>query len=154
MRRFCVTGHVFRIVLSGKPPTSNASDSSKPSQHMERLVKKILGPKPAITTFGANDNLYGRIYYFNHETTNVRDIHNIIKPLFDKLGKYVYEDDKQIKHFEGFRLDLEHKDLYFEYELRLSEEPALVNVDRETTCVVEIGELPATAPSLVTVRWL
>jgi len=37
--------------------------------------------------FSNNDKLYGRIFYFNHDTAGIRDIHNILKPIFDRVVK-------------------------------------------------------------------
>lgn len=104
--------------------------------------------------FADDDRLYGRIYYFNHERVGARDIHNIIKPLFDALEKHVYKDDKQIKHFEGYRLDMEFNSSYFEIELNLSEEPDLERVLFETACLIEVGSLPVRPSELVQVNWL
>ncbi len=98
--------------------------------------------------------MYGRIYYFNHERIAVRDIHNIIKPLFDTLENHVYKDDKQIKHFEGYRLDMEFNNSYFEIELNLSQEPELEQVLFETTCLIEVGVLPVSPSELIRVNWL
>ncbi len=66
----------------------------------------------------------------------------------------MYDDDKQIKHFEGFRLDMEHNDSFFEIELDLSADPDLARIYIETVCVVEICELPQSLPSPIAVRWL
>jgi hypothetical protein len=145
---------VFRIVLPLVPPTCNSPSSSGPKERLKELVRTILGARPAVTVFANNDRLYGRICYFNHDTKSPRDIHNILKPLFDALEGFVYHDDKQIKHFEGFRMDMEHNDSCFELELDLSGEPDLVRVFSGTTCFVEICELPSSLESLVIVKWL
>ncbi|MDQ2997658.1 MAG: RusA family crossover junction endodeoxyribonuclease [Chloroflexota bacterium] len=124
---------------------------------MRDFIKRsaaLLVEKADFTAFSDGDRLYGRIYYFNHETAKVRDIHNIIKPLFDTLENRIYKDDKQIKHFEGYGLDMEFSDSYFEIELNLSREPALAQVLSETACFIEVGALPLSPSELIQVKWL
>jgi hypothetical protein len=103
--------------------------------------------------FSKNDKLYGKICYFNHETYAVRDIHNIIKPIFDMLQGYVYDNDHQILFFEGIRLDMPKKNSWFEIELDYDATPDLHRAEEETCCLIEIGLLPFTE-SAVNVIWL
>ena len=115
----------------------------------------MLGDVPNSPIFSDEDWLYGRIYYFNHDRgSNARDIHNIIKPLFDALESRAYKNDKQIKHFEGYRLDMEFNNTYFDVEFNLSSEPDLIQLLSETGCLVEIGIAPAAPSDLIKITWL
>ena len=141
---------IFRKLFITIPPTSN-----KKSQQKKRFLEQVKGQLSSITTlpiFNSTDRLYGRIFYFNHEKTRIRDIHNIIKPLFDCLEDIVYDDDKQIVHFEGIRLDMEHSSAWFEIEINLSELDAVALT--ETSCLIEVGRLPISPSNTIKVTWL
>lgn len=143
----------FRRLLFFVPPTSNATASPQ-AQRFKKRITPWLNSLTDIAAFGENDRLYGRIYYFNHERISARDIHNIIKPLFDALEDRVYKDDKQIKHFEGYRLDMEFNNAYFEIELNLPQDPELEKVLFETSCLIEVGVLLVQPSNLIRVNWL
>ena len=145
---------MFRRILFLIPPTSNATGGSPQAQRFKKRIAPWLEMLADVVAFSDDDRLYGRIYYFNHERVGVRDIHNIIKPLFDVLEKRIYKDDKQIKHFEGYCLDMEFNSSYFEIELNLSQEPELERVLFETACLIEVGSLPVQPSELVQVNWL
>jgi hypothetical protein len=152
--RCFMSQHVFRKVLPLVPPTSNATGNSPQARRFKKRVAPWLEELVDITAFMEDNMLYGRIYYFNHERIGARDIHNIIKPLFDTLENYIYRDDKQIKYFEGYRLDMEFNNSYFEIELNLSQEPELEKVLFETACLIEVGILPIIPSELIQVNWL
>lgn len=146
---------IFHKVLFFIPPTSNKGESTPQMKRFKKRIKPWLESIEKTMEFPRNEWLYGRVFYFNHEKRNARDIHNIIKPLFDVIGELeIYEDDDLIRHFEGYRLDMEHHASYFEMELNLSQEPELARVLSETACLVEVGVLPLQPSSLVTVTWL
>lgn len=99
---------IFQTLLPLVPPSSNSNKKESFKKQVEDLLKDQGYTKDP--QYILQGKLYGRIFYFNHEKGSVRDIHNIIKPLFDALEGYVYKDDKDIIHFEGIRLDMEHND--------------------------------------------
>lgn len=146
---------IYKKVLSLVPPTSNATANSPQLERFKKRVGPMLGKVPSSPIFSENEWLYGRIYYFNHDRgATARDIHNIIKPLFDALEKHAYKDDKQIKHFEGYRLDMEFNSTYFDVEFNLSAEPDLIQLVSDTGCLVEVGLAPAIPSDLIYVNWL
>ena len=145
---------MFHKILFLIPPTSNTTGDSRQTHRFKKRIAPWLETLGDVEPFADDDRLYGRIYYFNHERSSARDIHNIIKPLFDALEKHIYKDDKQIKHFEGYRLDMEFNTSYFEVVLDLSREPELERVLFETACVIEIGSLPVQPSPFVQVNWL
>ncbi len=146
---------IFQTLLPLVPPSSNSRGRNKKTRFKEQVTALL---KDQESTEVPQDilqgKLYGRIFYFNHEKKSVRDIHNIIKPLFDALEGYVYKDDKDIIHFEGIRLDMEHNDRWFEIELNLSAVPDLQQALTKTCCYIEISELPAFPTSAVKITWL
>lgn len=147
--------YVFRKVLFFIPPTSNMGSSSPQMKRLKKKVKPWLEGIEKTIEFPEGQWLYGRVIYFNHERNNSRDIHNIIKPLFDMIGELkIYEDDKLIRHFEGYRLDMQYNADYFEVELNITQEPELERVLKETACLVEVGILPLQPSSLVDITWL
>lgn len=147
--------YVFRKVLFFIPPTSNMASNSPQMKRLKKKVKPWLEGIEKTIEFPQGQWLYGRVIYFNHERNNSRDIHNIIKPLFDLIGDLkIYEDDKLIRHFEGYRLDMQHNDDYFEIELNITQEPELERALTETACLVEVGVLPLQPSSLVRITWL
>ncbi len=144
----------FRITVSLPPLSKNSDRSCRLREKWCKFIGETLAPPSGQTIFSGDAQLYGRIWYFNHDEANPRDIHNIIGPLFDLLEGYVYPNDKQIKHFEGFRLDMADLNFCFELELDLSAEPGLERANSETTCLIEIARLPWSSNSLVVVTWL
>lgn len=144
----------FRKVLFMVPPTSNSMGNTPQTRRFKRNIAPWLESLDRAAGFTGNDRLYGRIIYFNHQRHSARDIHNIIKPLFDALEEYIFDDDKQIKHFEGYRLDMEHNNTYFEVDLNISKEPDLIRALSETACLVEVGLLPMQPSNLVVINWL
>lgn len=146
----------FSLVVVDVPVSVNASNGEKKKfkQRLRLRLEETLGEKPPAPIFDTSPELYGRIYYFNHESKNPRDIHNIIKPLFDALEGYVYNDDKQIKDFKAVRLDMDRNDTYFVIELMLSRERLLREAYEKTLCFVEVGRLPSVTESAVSITWL
>lgn len=146
---------IFRTILFFVPPTNNKGVGSPQTKRFEKQVKPWLQSIFKTVEFSDNQWLYGRIIYFNHEKHSARDIHNIIKPLFDTIEKAeIYKDDRQIKHFEGYRLDMQYNADYFEIELNITEEPELLRLLTETACVIEVGVLPMKPSNLVKITWL
>lgn len=146
---------IFRTILFFVPPTNNKGANSPQMRRFEKQVKPWLQSIFKTIEFPDNSWLYGRVIYFNHEKHSARDIHNIIKPLFDTIAKAgIYKDDKQIKHFEGYRLDMQHNDEYFEIQLNITEEPELLRLLTETACVIEVGVLPMPSSNFVEITWL
>lgn len=125
----------------------------KRSRHFKEQVRDWLGAAGESHNFASDDKLYGRIFYFNHDRLAVRDIHNIIKPMFDGLESYIFHDDKQILHFEGVRLDMNHSDFWFEVEYDLSTQD-LQHILTKTCCLIQVSKLPETPPDVVKVTWL
>jgi hypothetical protein len=84
----------------------------------------------------------------------VRDIHNILKPIFDMLQGYVYDDDNDILFFEGIRLDMSKKDSWFKIELDGTAINDIDSVLTQTACLVEIGLLPPVESTVIKLLWL
>ncbi|MEZ4866064.1 MAG: RusA family crossover junction endodeoxyribonuclease [Caldilineaceae bacterium] len=147
-----VNENFFHSLLIVVPPTSNTV-SGKGARRIKQELADWINSLEDVKQFAEGDKLFGRIFYFNHESRAARDIHNIIKPLFDVLEGKIIHDDKQICHFEGMRLDMAHSNSWFELEYRL---PAaeIQKVLKQTCCLVQISKLPALPPSSVTVKWL
>jgi hypothetical protein len=143
---------LFQKLFVVIPPSSNQL-GSKPARRFKAQVQDWIGDVSERYRFASDDKLYGRIFYFNHSRVAVRDIHNIIKPLFDGLESYLFHDDKQILHFEGVRLDMERSDFWFEVEYDLSAQD-LQYVLTETCCLIQVSKLPETPPDVVKVTWL
>jgi Holliday junction resolvase RusA-like endonuclease len=150
---------VFKII-SPVVPTFNRNEKQKRKdqrklyrylKHQHGIVKGIKGNLEFST-----HKLWARIFYFNHDPiTSAKDIHNIIKPLFDDLEDYVYDDDKQIIIFEGTRLDMEDVDDAFVIEFLDYDMPDIQKILQETCCLVEIGILPFIKQStILKVTWL
>jgi Holliday junction resolvase RusA-like endonuclease len=151
---------VFKII-SPVVPTFNRNEKQKRKdqrklyrylKHQHGIVKGIKGN----LKFYKPHKLWAIIFYFNHDTiTSAKDIHNIIKPLFDDLEDYVYDDDKQIIIFEGTRLDMEDVDEAFVIEFLDYDMPDIQKILQETCCLVEIGILPFIEESTVLkITWL
>ncbi|RKZ81907.1 MAG: hypothetical protein DRR19_21530 [Candidatus Parabeggiatoa sp. nov. 1] len=145
-----MSSRIFRKLLINIPPSINSG-----SRRKREYLRKIQPWLDSIdfVGFSKTDKLYGKIFYFNPETYTVRDIHNIIKPIFDMLQGYVYDNDYQILFFEGIRLDMPKKNSGFEIELDYDATPDLHKVEEETCCLIEVGSLPPTE-SAVNVIWL
>lgn len=149
-----MSSKLFKKVFLLVPPTSNAGGSSPQAKRFRERVEPILKGLTDVSAFSEDEQLFGRIYYFNHERSGARDIHNIIKPVFDMLETYVYKDDKQIKYFEGYRLDMEFNNSYFEVDFNLSQEPELAQMLFVTGFLIEVGVLPVSPSELIQVNWL
>lgn len=145
---------IFRKLGFFTPLTSNASATTPQMRKTKKMIEEWFQPSITWNKFSTADKLYGRIIYFNHDGPRTRDIHNILKPLFDELKGRVYEDDKVIFHFEGVRLEMEYYSVWFELGLNLSNEPDLAKVFQETACPIEVGVLPMVPSQTVTVKWL
>lgn len=130
---------IFRKLLIDIPPSINSGSRQK--KVFQRKIQPWLDSIDFIK-FSKTDKLYGRIFYFNHETYAVRDIDNILKPIFDMLQGYVYDDDNDILFFEGIRLDMSKKDSWFKIELDGTAINDIDSVLTQTACLVEIGLLP------------
>ena len=142
----------FHSLLIIIPPTSNMV-GGKGARRIKQQLAEWMDTVEDVKRFSEGDKLFGRILYFNHEKTAIRDIHNIIKPLFDILEEKVIHDDKQIYHFEGLRLDMAYSNSWFEVEYHLSA-AELQKVLTQTCCLIQISKLPALPPNLVSIKWL
>lgn len=77
--------------------------------------------------------------------------------MFDALEGRAYENDRQILHFEGVRVDMEKAAKLFTLEfgsekgLELHE---LVEERKVTCCYAEVGKLPMPEPETVKVTWV
>lgn len=152
--------YVFRIV-SPVVPTFNRNEKQKrkDQRKLYRYLKQAHGIVKEIKgnlKFSKPHKLWARIFYFNHDPiTSAKDIHNIIKPLFDDLEDYVYDDDKQIVIFEGIRLDMFDMDDAFVIEFLDYDMPDIQQTLKETCCIVEIGLLPFIEEStILKITWL
>lgn len=67
---------------------------------------------------GEGERLFARVVYFKHDRHRARDVHNIVKPLFDVLRGKVYPDDKLILRYEAIRLDMFPVELGFVVEFK------------------------------------
>lgn len=145
-----MSSRIFRKLLIDIPPSVNSGGRQK-----KEFQKKIQPWLDSINfvKFSNTDKLYGRVFYFNHDTYGIRDIHNIIKPIFDMLQAYIYDDDNSILSFEGIRLDMPKKNLWFEIELDFDATPDLYLVEQKTCCLIEVGLLPITE-SAIKIMWL
>ena len=71
--------------------------------------------------FSADDKLWLRIFYFNHECSTI-DVHNIVKPTLDYLEGFVYPNDRNIIYLESVHLDMQslYGDApYFDMEINM-----------------------------------
>jgi hypothetical protein len=145
-----MSSRIFRKLLIDIPPSVNSGGRQK-----KEFQKKIQPWLDSINfiKFSNTDKLYGRIFYFNHDTYGIRDIHNIIKPIFDMLQGYIYDDDNSILSFEGIRLDMPKKNSWFEIELDFDATPDLYLVEQKTCCLIEVGLLPV-SESAIKIIWL
>jgi len=150
---------MFSIAIKGEPPTFQGGGKKHRTNRLkqEKIKKQIsewLRTNAEFVRFSSPQRLYGRIIYFNADEGMVRDIHNIIKPTFDSLEDLVIDDDHQILHFEGIKLDMHGHGSWFEMEfLDLSViDPKLLD-GKTTWYLIEIGELPFQLSELVKVTW-
>lgn len=89
---------IAAVVKLGKstPFSYNSSDAKKKRLYMKRIVDAFnMNYKGKIPKFKKGVELYGQVYFFTSEGTNL-DADNISKPVWDALRGTVYEDDKQI----------------------------------------------------------
>jgi len=145
-----MSSRIFRKLLTDIPPSINSGGRQKKA--FQRKIQPWLDSIDFIK-FSKTDKLYGRIIYFNHEIYGIRDIHNILKPIFDMLQGYIYDDDHYILSFEGIRLDMPKKNSWFEIELDYDATPDLYKVEQKTACLIEVGLLPFTE-SAINIIWL
>jgi len=151
---------VFKII-SPVVPTFNRNEKQKrkDQRKLYRYLKNTLGlvkGTKGTLKFSKPNKLWAKMVYFNHDPiTSAKDIHNIIKPLFDDLEDYLYDDDKQIIVFEGIRLDMEDVDDAFVIEYLDYDMPDIQRTLQETCCLIEIGLLPVIKEStIVKIKWL
>lgn len=144
---------MFTGLLFFTPPTAN-SLHSRQGQKTKDLIQQWFDELDQVVPFEQNARLWGRIIYFNHDIARARDIHNIIKPLFDSLRGKLYADDKMIYHFEGVRLDMAYYGVWFDVDVDLKVQPDLARAWSETVCLIEVGELPVQPSQAVQILWL
>lgn len=143
---------MFRKLLLKIPLSANASARAK--QAFKIAIQPWLD-EIQVNKYSLTERLYGRIIYFNHERTNVRDIHNIFKPTLDLLNDIVYEDDQSILFFEGIRLDMVKSGLWFEVYIDTDMEVIdLSPIFNQTCLLIEVGTLPLTSPNIVSIQWI
>ncbi len=151
MKDICMPSRIFRKLLVDIPPSSNSR--SKPKKVFQKKIQSWLDNIDFLK-FSKTDKLYGRIFYFNHEVYGVRDIHNIIKPIFDMLQGKVYDDDNDILFFEAIRLDMSKKDSWFKIELDGTATDEIEKALIQTCCLIEVGTLPPIESNAVKLLWL
>lgn len=147
---------MFQYIFDFIPPSSN-SKAPKQKDVIKDKVAKSLGPMPERPLFPGTEALFARVFHSNHERVNVRDIHNVFKPLFDVLEGRIYENDRQILQFEGVRLDMERHTQFFTLDFGFSDGLKLheLTLQAKRTCFyVEIGKLPMPEPETVKVTWV
>jgi Holliday junction resolvase RusA-like endonuclease len=151
---------IFKII-SPVVPTFNRNEKQKRKdqrklyRYLEHTLGIVKGTQGNLK-FSKPHKLWARIVYFNHDPiSSAKDIHNIIKPLFDDLEGYVYDDDKQIILFEGTRLDMEAVDEAFVIEFLDYDIHDIQKTLQETCCLVEVGLLPfLEESSVLKITWL
>jgi len=142
---------IFRKLLVNIPPSINSGSRQK------KIFQKKIQPwldNIDFIKFSKTDKLYGRIFYFNHEVYGVRDIHNILKPIFDMLQGNVYDNDNDILFFEGIRLDMSKKDSWFKLELDGTAIDEIEEALTQSCCLIEVGKLPPIESTVVKLLWL
>lgn len=143
---------MFTGLLFFTPPTAN-SVHSRQGQKTKDLIQQWFDGLDQVMPFEQNARLWRRLIYFNHDDVRARDIHNIIKPLFDSFRGKLYADDKMIYHFEAVRLDMAYYGEWFMVNFNLHNEPDLLRTLSETACLIEVGELPIQPSGLVDIIW-
>jgi Endodeoxyribonuclease RusA len=154
-----MTEELFLLAVPYIPVSVNASPQRK--TEFARRLNEVLKKCPTTVHFSGSKRLYAKVFYFNHERASSRDVHNILKPLFDLLRGVAYEDDKQIVHFEAFRLEMERHGQWFDYSINgeIPNEDELLQLllrpmdGGRTGVFIEIGEVPSTNP-VFEVNWL
>lgn len=149
---------MFQHLFKTRPVSMNASSDKKreyKSNIQNELRDVIIKP-----VFTAGTLLRASVYYFNRDGAKTRDIHNIIKPLLDNLEGIVYDNDKQIVHFDAFRLDMSEWDEKFYFEDRnLSNSNLEYIVDggdygRASSILVEVQPVINQIESGIEIVWL
>lgn len=147
-------GVTFRKVFFFQPPSSNQTGRAL---RTDELIREALADSD-FPAFGEGERLFARVVYFNHDRHRARDIHNIVKPLFDVLRGKVYPDDKLILRYEAIRLDMYPVELGFVVEFKEGHsqafEVARLMEMRETAFLVEISPITADQESMVSVTWV
>ncbi|MEZ4729832.1 MAG: RusA family crossover junction endodeoxyribonuclease [Caldilineaceae bacterium] len=143
---------MFTGLIFFTPPTAN-SLHSRQGQKTKDLIQQWFDRLEQVMPFEQNTRLWGRIIYFNHDIVRARDIHNIIKPMFDSFRGKLYPDDKMIYYFEGIRLDMAYHGEWFMLNVNLRRQPDLLRTLTETACLIEVGELPIQPSVLVDIAW-
>ncbi len=121
----------------------------------ERLTHTF-GSRPKLDSNGVR--LYGRVICFNRQREgNTLDVDNLFKPLFDALEGIVYENDRNIVHVEGIRLDMKNYGFLFD----LAIDQTIKGIDcspifdeEKTSILIEIAPLSFIKTSMVAITWL
>ncbi|MBF0591219.1 MAG: hypothetical protein HQL02_03940 [Nitrospirae bacterium] len=91
---------MYSFVILGYPPKSfntwKDSHKSVKERYKKILCDALKNDNPDFKKYDGNDEVYGIIYYFYKENLG-HDVDNISKPIWDCLGGYLYEDDRQLK---------------------------------------------------------
>ncbi|RKZ80990.1 MAG: hypothetical protein DRR19_22830 [Candidatus Parabeggiatoa sp. nov. 1] len=123
------------------------------------ILKNQLGLVEGQPVFPASTKLWMRIFYFNHEKNQSRDVHNIVKPTIDALQDFVYQDDKDILYLEVIRLDME--ELGISFDVQVDTNCGIKNVKKtgEETCfiieagILEAGTIRPVTSQVVNMKW-
>lgn len=148
----------YIYLLPGTPPNMNEKGDKEPTKpKLQNRYKDFLTntfanqiQKPI---FPQHTKLWGRIFYINHQKIEqAADIHNILQPIFLLLTDYVYETDRQLMYFEGFRLDLADQNDYIDFEI-LPDCPVPTLDSQNSFCLIEIGKLRPQPSAVLKITW-
>lgn len=143
----------FTTGIKLRPIGNNTKDNSYTGRNFKENMKIHISGLVGLQKFPKDVPLFGKITFFNHDTKNTRDIHNIIKPLMDAFEKHLYDDDKVIVHFEGIRVDMNQKSTWFELEFKADPDFSPGDALAENYCFIEISTMPPRKSSCISLNW-
>lgn len=101
------TGYVYKFFIEADFPTfQSGSRSDDKKKSIRDILKEDYHLERGQYIFNKNDRLWARIFYFSQTQAKEHNTHNVIKPLLDAFEGFIYQDDQQILHFEGTRLEM------------------------------------------------
>jgi len=144
---------VFRTILPIVPLSLNAYLKRKSLakkrffDQLEMLTKNVDFQK-----YSSGSRLYFKVIYFEHNTSNIRDIDNVFKPILDFFSKKIYHNDEQIKHILGFKLEMLYNTEWFDVVIDISSlrRDEIKFYLTETCLLIEIGNVPLSENDVVT----
>lgn len=84
----------LEVVIQGVPLSLQASAQSR--ERWQERVRAATRPELPEPHFATQDPIKVTIYYFPDAPMN-GDLDNIVKPILDSLGRFVYVDDVQVE---------------------------------------------------------